>query len=446
MSRKEEVFAYIDAHREEIIGFLEKMVSFPTVNDGDCHGNELPLQEFFAEQMKRNGFDTVDVRAFDEEKIRPNVVGTRKGSGGGPSLVFNGHSDVVPVNYPDRWPCDPFKPLIKDGKMYGRGTSDMKGGLAAAFQALKALRECGVKLKGDVILHSSVGEESQSAETIGAEMAIKSGMYRADFGIVGEPSNLEVQIASSALVFFKLVVEGKGVHVSARNQMLFPQPGGLKSGNDVAVDAFRKALMFVDYFDRLEVEWNHRYRDKVMGVGGKPYHDQQGVGVFTMNPAYVQAGEYLGTIPSHCEITYSIWYPDQLVSRDEILDEIRRGVAAIASTDDWLREHPPVVEAPVIQDWPGFCVPEEHEGVAALKRAVKEATGDEAIISGFRAVADAYYLGRQGIPAIVLGPGALCNDVHGDGEYIVLDDLIKATKIYAAMAMDFCGTEEEQND
>lgn len=443
MDNQQKVFGYIDSHRREIVDFLKQMVSFPTINDGDSDGNELPLQNFLAEKLKEEQFDRVVTAAYDEEGRRPNVVATRKGTGGGRSLAFNGHSDVVPISYPERWLCEPFTPTEADGKLYGRGTSDMKGGLAAAYFAIKAIRDSGLKLKGDVVFHSSVGEESQSAETIGAERAVKDH-YHTDFAIVCEPSNLEVQIASSALVFFKLIVEGKGVHVSARNQMLFPQADGLASGNDIAVDAFRKSLPFVEYFNRLEVEWNHRYRDKIMGVGGIGGHDQQGVGVFTMNPCFIQGGEYLGTVPSHMEYTYSIWYPDQLVSRDEILDEIRRGVAAIASTDDWLREHPPVVEAPVIQDWPGFAVEREHPGVQTLCGAVGEALGRPAIISGFRAVCDAYYLNRQGVPAVVLGPGALNNNVHGDNEFIYIDDLIKATKIYAAMIMDWCGVDEKQ--
>lgn len=437
MDSKQKVFDYIDAHRDDIVEQLKKMVAFPTINDGDSNGNEGPLQAFFAQQMRDEGFDKVVEAAYDEEKRRPNVVATRKGIGGGKSLAFNGHSDVVPISYPERWEFPPFEPAVKDGKLYGRGTSDMKGGLAAAFYALKAIKDCGVKLKGDVVLHSSVGEESQSAETIGAERAVKD-LYHTDFAIVCEPSNLEVQIASSALVFFNLIVEGKGVHVSAVNQMRFPQPNGIPSGNDIAVDAFHKSLPFIEYFDRLETEWNHRYRHNVLGFGGKGGHDQQGVGVFTMNPTFISGGEYLGTVPSQMKYTYYIWYPDNLVSRDELLDEIRRGVAAIASTDDWLREHPPIVEAPVIQDWPGFAVPEDHPGVQALCDAVESATGENSVISGFRAVCDAYYLGRQGVPAVVLGPGALNNNVHGDNEFIYIDDLIKATKIYAAMAMDWC--------
>lgn len=442
MDRKQQVFAYIDKNRQQVVDYMMELVKRPSENLGDgINGNEKPMQDYFAQTLRDEGFDEVNVLAFDQKKQRPNVVGVRKGTGGGKSLIFNGHSDVVPVAFPERWVCNPYEPIQKDGKVYGRGTSDMKGGIAGAYFALKAIKDCGLKLKGDVMLHSVVGEESQSSETLGSSKVINSG-YTADFAICCEPTDLEVHIASSALVFFKLIIEGKGVHISARNQMLYPQCGGLPSGNDVAVDAFRKSLPFIDYIFRLENEWNHRYRDPVMGCGGRPHQDKQGVGVFTINPSEIKGGEYLGTVPSRMEYTFGVWYPDQLVSRDELLDEIRRGVAAIASTDDWLREHAPVVEAPIIQDWPGFCVDEKHPGVVQLKDSVKQTIGEDAVISGFKAVCDAYYMNKLGVTSVILGPGSISNSVHGDNEFIFVDDLINATKIYAAFVLDWCGVEE----
>jgi acetylornithine deacetylase len=436
---KQHVFQYIDDHADDIVALLTKLVSYKTINLGDgIHGDEGEMQEYFAELMADSGFTSVEKLAFDSEKHRPNVVGKVAGTGGGRSLLFNGHSDVVPIAFPERWKANPFTATEIDGKIYGRGTSDMKGGLVGAFFAITSLLQCGVKLQGDVLLESVVGEESQSSEDIGTSRVTDAG-YTADFGIVCEPSNLEIQTASSALVFFKLIVEGKGVHVSARNQMLFPQGNLLTSGEDVAVDAFEKSLPLVDFIRRYEVELNHRFRHPVLGRGGVGGHDQQGVGVFTINPAKIEGGEYLGTVPSHIEYTYSVWYPDSLITRDELLDEIRSSIQAIASTDSWLREHPPVIEAPIIQDWPGFYVPIEQEGVQQLRKTIDQFPDLEPVISGFKAVCDAYYLNKMGIPTIVLGPGAISYSVHGDNEFINRDDLITATKVYAAFMIDWCG-------
>lgn len=318
----------------------------------------------------------------------------------------------------------------------------MKGALGCMFYALKALKACGIRLRGDVVFQSVAGEESQQAEEIGTCRVLGSG-YRTDFAICGEPTGNEIHISSSAIFFARIVVIGKSVHISARNQALFPQPANLPSGDGVGVDAFRKSLPIVDYMTRLETEWNHRFRDRVLGYGGRPGHDAQGVGVFTINPSFISGGEYLGTLPARMEYTYAIWYPDRLVTKEALIEEIRAGIAAIASTDGWLREHPPLVEAPVVQDWVGFYLPEEHEGVKCLERACRMVTG-EAVLSGFKAVCDATYMNQLGVPAVICGPGELSNSVHGDEEFVALDKLVQAAKIYALFAMDWCGLDERE--
>lgn len=438
--RTQGVFDYIEKHRQDLIEFLCRLVEFDTTNPGDgIHGNEKPMQEYLAGEMKKDSFDEIRSLAFDEERRRPNLVGLVKGSGGGKSVCFNGHCDVVPVAFPERWLSPPFAPRVTEDKIFGRGTSDMKGGLAGAYFAVRALKACGVKLKGDLYFASCVGEESQSADTCGTGKLVTEGKLKADFAVTCEPSDLEVHVASPALVFFKLIVEGKGVHVSARNQMLFPQVYGVPSGDEIAVDAFEKSLPLVDFVRRFEVELNHRFRHRVIGSGGIGGRDKQGVGVFTINPSRIEGGEYLGSVPARMEYTYAVWYPDQLISRDQLIAEIRAGISSIANADSWLKEHPPVVEAPVIQDWPGFSVDPEHPGVTALRESAALASGGNSVVSAFKAVCDAYYLNKYGIPSVVLGPGSIFNSVHGDNEFIFIDDLIRSAKIYAAFAMKWCG-------
>lgn len=445
ITSKQKVIKYIDENQQDLVKFLAELVKRPSINPGDgITGDEILVQEFIEKSLLENWFDEVEQLNFDQINHRPNVIGKLKGTGRGRSLIFNGHSDVVPVFFPERWKFPPFTPTVESGCMYGRGTSDMKGGLAAAYFALKAIRACGIKLQGDVMLHSVVGEESQQSESIGTSKVIQAG-FDADFAICCEPTDSEIHIASSALLFVRITIEGKGTHVSARNQMLFPQPGGILSGDAVAVDAFKKSLPIVDFMQRLEVDLNHRYKDNVLGFGGRKSHDQQGVGVFTVNPSLINGGEYLGSIPSRMTYTYAIWYPDNLVSRDKLIEEIRQGVQAISRTDYWLREHPPVIEAPVIQDWPGFHVDEGHEGIQLLGKALEYITNCPPIISGFKAVCDAYYLNKLGIPSIILGPGSISNSVHGDNEFIDIEDLITVAKTYAVFALDWCGVEDESS-
>lgn len=437
MSKKQEVFDYIDQNREKLVNYLIDMVKIPSINYNEECGNEKDVQDWLANSLKELGFDKVDEFAVDKDKVRPNVIGVMKGAGGGKSLILNGHMDVVPVSKPEIWCCDPFTPLRKDGKIYGRGTSDMKGGVASAIWALKALKDCGVEIKGDVILQAVIGEESQQAEEVGTVKCLERG-YTADFAIVCEPTDLEIHTSSSALFFFELEIEGKAVHISARNQAIFPQPFGIASGKEVGVDAFKKSLMFVDYFYRLEEEWNHRFRDPVLGAGGNSGQDKQGVGVFTINPSFIKGGVYLGSMPSYVYYSYGVWYPDQLVKKEVLFEEIKSAVEALASTDDFLRENPPKLNIPYLQDWPGFRVSTDHPGVKAMEKATKDVVGEPSAISGFKAVCDAYYLNKNGVPSIIYGPGSLGWSVHGDNEYVTEDAILQAAKVYASMIMEWC--------
>jgi acetylornithine deacetylase/succinyl-diaminopimelate desuccinylase family protein len=436
LNQKQIVFDYLDNHTDELVELMKSLVRIPSINY-QFGGDEKTVQDWLAEHLRSLAFAEVDQFAVDADQLRPNVVAMMKGTGGGRSLLFNGHMDVVPIAEPEKWLSDPFIPIQIENRIYGRGTSDMKGGVSAAIWAMKAIKECGIQLKGDVLLQAVTGEESNEAEEIGTVPCLKRG-YTADFAVVCEPTDLELHIASSGLFFFELVVEGKAVHISARNQVLFPQPAGVPSGPAVGVDAFKKSLLFVQYFYSLEEQWNHRWRDSILGAGGRPGHDVQGVGLFTINPSFIEGGEYLGSVPGKVKYTYGVWYPDQLVDKEELWEEIRRGVEALSSTDDFLRGHPPKLTVPVMQEWQGFQVDEDHEGVRVMLKAIGDVHGDKVVMSGFRAVCDATYLNKYEVPAVVFGPGSLSWSVHGDNECITVESLASAAKVYASMMMDWC--------
>jgi acetylornithine deacetylase len=118
----------------------------------------------------------------------PNVVGVMQGSGGGRSIILNGHIDVVPAGDPGQWEGDPFSGEMKDGKLYGRGATDMKGGTVSLLLAIQAIRELNIRLKGDVIFQSVVEEESGGAGTLAA---ILQG-YKADAALIPEPTNMRI--------------------------------------------------------------------------------------------------------------------------------------------------------------------------------------------------------------------------------------------------------------
>ena len=193
-------------------------------------------------------------------------------------------------------------------------------------------------------------------------------------------------------------------------------------------------------FERLELQWNQRWRGKVLGGGGYPVPmDKQGVGLFTINPSFIEGGTYIGSVPGYCKLTANVWYPSWL-KVDDIIAELKERVHALSQTDDWLRENPPQLRAPVIQSWRPFSVSVDFEGVKVLASSYEEAGDEKAIHSGFRATCDATWLNENGVPAATFGPGGLELGVHGPNEYVPIEEVIRCAKVYALTALNWCGT------
>ncbi len=169
----------IERRQGEFVELLRTLVRFDTSNPPG--NNEESAQEWVAETLSDSGL-TVDV--FDVYPGRPNVVGVLKGTGGGRSVILNGHIDVTEARLPERWRHPPFAAVVEDGKLYGRGAADMKGALAGFLFALDSLRRCGIKLAGDVIVQSVIGEETGEP---GTRACVDRG-YRADFAICQDHS------------------------------------------------------------------------------------------------------------------------------------------------------------------------------------------------------------------------------------------------------------------
>ena len=437
---KRNVIDYIEKNKNNIIDFLCEFISKKSINHGTAGtGNELEAQDWVREQLQSFGFSSVDYWFPDKNQKRPNVVGTIKGTGDGRSMILQGHVDVVPVPdiELDQWDSDPWKGEARDGCVFGRGSSDTKGGNTGMIWAAKALLDCGIELDGDLMVESVVGEESQEGETIGAAATVKRG-HRASFAIISEPTNCEIHTESPGVFLFELTVIGKTSHTASRNQVIFPQRYGIDTGQSVGVDAVSKMRLFLELFERLEVQWNQRWRSPVLGSGGYPVpHDRQGIGIFNINPSFIEGGTYIGAVPGYCKLTCNVWYPSW-IKIDDVIQELRERIHALSQTDDWMREHPPVFKAPVMQSWRPFKVDVTHDGIKNLAASFEEVADRTAIHSGFKAVCDATWMNEQGVPAVVFGPGGLEMSVHGPNEYVPIEELILCTKVYALTALQWC--------
>ncbi|WP_341302623.1 ArgE/DapE family deacylase [Lysinibacillus sp. FSL H8-0500] len=433
---KQELVATIDEMREDIIRLASDMVKIPSVNpnyDGvvkeEVIGGEKNVQEFL-KPIFEEICDEVDM--WEVEAQRPNLVGMIKGAGNGKSLIFNGHIDVVPPGPNTDWKFeDPFSGRVEDGKLYGRGACDMKGGIAAQIMAAKALKKLGIQLKGDLLLETVVGEETMDHE-LGVTATVERG-YKADAAIVSEPSgppqSLAVVPVSPGVIRMHITVKGKTTHASVRRE--FIRAGG-KHG-EVGINAVEKGMYIVQALQQLEEEW-----------GFTKTHDLFEPGHFSIHPGIIHGKSYDVDLPfvvsDYCTIQYAVWH-HPLESFEEVKAEILAHVDRAVQNDLWLRNHPPEIE--FLLHWPAFNVPTDHPIVQATSRAHEEATGEEAVIHGFAAVADAAFLNAKGIPSIIYGPGSILV-AHAANEYVLVEDLIKATKTYALTALEWCDMEEMQ--
>lgn len=419
-NKEQRVIEFIEQRQDAVIEFLRKLVSFPSVT-----GEELEIQRFIANKLKSMGLE-VDMWEPDHEALkrhpayvhaergyanRPNVIGTYKGSGKGKSILFNGHVDVIPPGPPDSWKHGPWDSNVEGSRLYGRGASDMKSGLAAMTMALDALIRTGVKLKGDVILEYTVDEEQTGNGTLACVMR----GYQADAGICCETSSLHVQPACIGRIWFEILVRGKPAGIQRRWE---------------GVNAIEKGYAITRAVSDLE-------RMRIDDLKHPLYPDNLStlpcmVGVF-------QAGSFASAFPDTCVLKGSIaTLPGEVTS--EVKQSFVDHILVFSKTDPWLRNHPPEVK------FVGYCgdpaeIPPDHPIVTTLSRRFKGVVGEEPQITGRQGAADTRYLIKYGnTPTAIFGPG-LTEQMHANNEWVNLDDVVTATKIIALTIMDWCGYE-----
>lgn len=371
------------------IRILQKMVQTNTVNPP---GNEKQLAQWIADELARAG---IDVEFRDMGDNRANVIGRIKGTGERKALLFDGHLDTVP---PGKWTEDPWGGIIKEGRLYGLGTSDMKGGLAAMMQVLLAVKASGVVLKGDLILAASIDEETDS---LGAWDLLKSGGLD-DVGaiVIGEPNYNEITICEKGALWLKVTLHGKTAHGA------MPEKG---INAIVHMNAFLNELLACQF----------------------AYEENPLLGKPTMNIATLHGGLKTNVVPDQCELTLDIrTVPGQ--SHAAILDQLQ-GICRKLQ-----------------QDVPGFSAqievisdraPVETKGTdpfVALCRSIHDkVTGRTTAPNGFMCYTDAaVFLPHTDIPLIVYGPGEQ-HMAHQPDEYIELDRLHEATRFYAELVQTY---------
>ena len=415
---KRDLLNIVDSMSEDIIGFLRELIRFRSVT-----GEEGQIQAFIARKAAALGLH-VDVfepewEALKEHpsyipvprdyKGRPNVVATLKGHGGGRSLLLNGHVDVIPATAEDAWQHGPWSADLMDGRVYGRGASDMKAGLAAMTMAVEAIVRSGVKLAGDVILEYVVDEELSGHGTLACVMR----GYRADGGICCETSSMKVQPGSIGRIWFEIHVRGKAAGIQRRWE---------------GINAIDKGYLVVQAVSEFE-------RRRISRVKHPLYPNIQGaipcmVGGF-------QAGTYHSAFPDHALLKGSLATvpgEDAQTIKQEFVSFVQEYVAS----DPWLADHPPRI------DFTGYFaeaseIPLDSPIVHTLARQVQDVTGQAPEITGREGAADIRFLNQPGQPpTVIFGPGRT-EQMHANNEWVLADDVVLATKILAVTILDWCG-------
>lgn len=404
-----EIFTSVDSHREEIIVFTRLLVATLSENPP---GGEEAIAKIIEEKIVEWGLP-VSERFFSKED-RPNIVCTVKGCGDGPTLLFNAHIDTKPVFGGGEWKHDPFNPEIVDGKLYGRGTSDMKGCVAACLAAALALKESNVSLKGDLILTLSADEEAGS--TYGAKVLANSGL-KADAVIIGEPSGLEKSfdalcLASRGICCPIIKVYGTQMHSS-------------QSDKRPCINASVKLAKVLTRFAE-EMKGRLIYKSHPLYPKGP-----------TVNPGVlISGGTFYGVVPGES------WFGSDIriipgMKFEQVKTDLEGFVSDLAKEDPELKLE--LDYAPYPLNWiPPVEIAADHPVVQASVKATETVLGFKPELIGYAATTDAHFFSEEmGIPTIsAFGPG-LIHLAHAPDEYIEVEDVISAAKIFALTAINY---------
>ena len=366
---------------EELVAAL---VAIDSVNPDLVPGGagEAEIADFVAAWLRDAG---LDVELEEAAPGRPSVVALARGRGGGASLMLNAHMDTVGVDGMER----PFEPVMRDGRLYGRGAYDMKGSLAACM--LAARRLATEELAGDVIVTAVADEEYAS---IGVQAVLAA--HSADAAIVTEPTGLRVCVAHKGFVWAEIETEGRAAHGSR------PAEG---------IDAITRMAPVLGRLAELQE-----------ALDAAPGHERVGPG--SVHASLIEGGQELSSYPARCRLA------------------LERRTAPGESADDFAREcealvagiHGAEVRMGLVR--PPFAVDPEAEVVKAVTRAAETVTGRPAAVYGETYWMDAALTQAAGIPTVVFGPGGA--GAHAVDEWVDLPSVDACSDALVAAAHELC--------
>ena len=368
-----DIAAAID--RDRLIGRLETLVRTPSENPPGEEAEAARVAQSYCEAL---GFDT---SLHELDPGRPSVV-ARRSFGDGPTVCYCSHIDVVPAGEHALWTHPPYAANIVDGQMHGRGSSDAKGPIAAALEAVDVLLAMSVELGGTLELALVADEEAMGFK--GAAFLIDEGIVEPDYTIIGEPTALRIVRAQRGPCWLRIITRGQAAHGSA------PERG---------VSAIKHMAEIIGHLEETLPDITHEV------VGGP-----------SINVGTIQGGAKVNIVPAYCVAE---------VDRRSIPGETKEGVvASIQAAIDIAKKKYPDIDATIELPIYGkpFEVSDDSIVLADLTAAVTETKGQEAEIMGFRGSSDARFFSEAGSDVVVCGPGDI-TVAHTAREYIDLAEL-----------------------
>ena len=372
---------------DELVGLTRELVRVPGENPP---GQEQASALALAELCRDRG---LGVEVEEVAPGRPNVVATLP-SGDGPGLLLLGHTDVVPVG--TGWTADPFSAELRDGWVHGRGSADMKGGLAACVVAMDAVRRAGVDLPGPVLLAALVDEEDTG---LGIRHHVGRGLQPLAGCVVAEPTDLRTVVAARGDSYLDYRVTGRAAH-----------SGDPSEGRNAIVGAARVVADLQQWHAEL-AETRHPL-----------------VGPATVSVGTVSGGQGTSIVAADCQLTVDRrLLPDE--DPDVVLAEARARLDALD-----LGRGDLTAELTMTMAMPGFATPADHPWTTLVDGALADAGGPGLPVDGWTATCDGGFVARTGVPVVVMGPGSL-DQAHRADERVEVAQLVTAARAYVLMLL-----------
>ena len=414
----------VENRADDIIEWTKQLIRFPSENRPP-NGDESEVQNFISDQCRQLGLD-VDVFAPHEVpgiedhpswlpgrnygNDRNNVVARWSGGNGGKSILFSGHADVAPFE-PDDWKvCRPYEPVVKDGRLYGRGSADMKGGLAASFWGVKILRDLGFEPDGDILFESVVDEEFAGGN---GTLAARLRGYQADMVVVPEPTQMQICPACFGAFLGDMILKGQA---------------GMPYTGSAIPNPLNGAAHVIELFGEWEKQWRQENSHPMFTEPGKELN------VLVWKIDSTRPGEFtqLGT-PLEVRLSWIVWcHPNTI--EEEFYKQFQAFWDTHAETDPALRPFGLKLERTFhfVKPWE---TPTDSPEVKAVVKAA-DASGIKPHVTGFQASCDLAIYGEAGMPAIILGPRG--ENLHAPDEWVNVEDIINLTTIFAHLASEWC--------